>query len=116
MVALTPTISVGTLVVMKWCACGVGHTAEGWRRLSLVGVQDLGDGERAEMRNCVCGSTLCVELPSASLLADLARVFSAEAAEEPRESERRYLSSVAKTLGERSASLQTSATYPPRAA
>jgi hypothetical protein len=101
---------------MKRCACGVGHTADGWRRLRLLGVQDLGDGERAELRNCICGSTLAIELPSAGLLADLARVFSADAAEATSEHERAYLSSAAKALGERSTSLQTSATYPPRAA
>jgi hypothetical protein len=101
---------------MKRCACGVGHTADRWRRLRLLGVQDLGDGERAELRNCICGSTLAIELPSAGLLADLARVFSADAAEATSEHERAYLSSAAKALGERSTSLQTSATYPPRAA
>lgn len=99
-----------TIVGMKRCACGVGHTAVSWRGLRLVGIWDLGDGERAEMRNCVCGSTLCIELPSEGLVADLARVFSAEAAVAEVESERVYLSSVAKVLGERAATLQTCAT------
>lgn len=108
--ALTPCGSVGTLVPMKRCACGVGHTAASWRALRFVGIWDLGDGERAEMRNCTCGSTLCLELPSEGLLSDLTRVFCAEAAGAEIESERAYLSSVAKALCEQATALQTCAT------
>lgn len=34
---------------------------ESWSGLAYVGVQVLGD-VKLEMRNCECGSTLCVEL------------------------------------------------------
>jgi hypothetical protein len=39
------------------CACGLQFTLEQWAKLDLAGVQDDGDGEMLEMRNCPCGST-----------------------------------------------------------
>jgi hypothetical protein len=49
----------------KTCACGASYTREAWGRLEYVGLQhDAGEhGEPCEMRNCVCGSTISVELP-----------------------------------------------------
>lgn len=106
--------------MLKRCACGVSiRSREAWRALRLVGVQDLGEGERAELRNCSCGSTLMVEIPSPALLADLAAVFATEAAEAARDSERGHLLGAAKDLASAAmaaASLQTCATRPPRAA
>ena len=50
--------------------CAVDHEAlkrdaERWQSLRFVGVQDAGDGERLELRDCgACKSTLAIELPS----------------------------------------------------
>ena len=50
---------------MKTCSCGRVHMREQWHRLPFVGVSDLG-GDRLDLRNCPCGSTICVELPDAA--------------------------------------------------
>jgi hypothetical protein len=34
--------------------CGCDYTADTWRDLPLVGVQDCGDGTGVELRNCQC--------------------------------------------------------------
>ena len=41
------------------CGCGRTYTARQWRRLALVGLQEVppGFGEPRELRNCECGST-----------------------------------------------------------
>ena len=49
--------------IIKTCgACGRRLTAADWKALPLIGVIDdrrkHSDGERMEMRNCSCGSTL----------------------------------------------------------
>ena len=49
----------------KTCgACGCSYTADKWRALPLKGIIDdrreHADGERLELRNCTCGSTLAV--------------------------------------------------------
>ena len=46
---------------MKTCSCGRHHDAAAWRGLPFVGVQAMG-GERVELRNCQCRSTIAVEL------------------------------------------------------
>lgn len=52
-------------IAFKVCGCGRPYTRSGWDRLPYVGVQDDGV-ERLELRNCACGSTICVVLgPSA---------------------------------------------------
>lgn len=49
---------------MHHCSCGLTHTAEQWNKLAFVGIQDLGLGLSAELRNCTaCNSTRSVELP-----------------------------------------------------
>jgi hypothetical protein len=48
-------------LAVKVCGCGRPYTAAGWARLPRVGVQDDGV-ERLELRNCLCGSTICVVL------------------------------------------------------
>lgn len=48
--------------VVKTCGCGSELTAEAWSALPFVGIQDLGEGERAELRNHDCGSTIAIEL------------------------------------------------------
>lgn len=54
----------------KTCSCGLSYTAETWKALRLVGYydDDVLDAEHPkattlELRNCVCRSTLSVELP-----------------------------------------------------
>ena len=47
---------------MKTCGCGNRFDAEQWRQLRLVGRQDDGEGGTLELRNCPCGSTICIEL------------------------------------------------------
>jgi hypothetical protein len=101
---------------VKACRCGREYTADGWRALRLVGRQHLGGDAYGELRNCACGSTAM--LVPGELLADLAAVFQAEAADTPRESERLRFVASANALTAR-ASLHTSAitsSIPPRAA
>jgi hypothetical protein len=52
-----------TIPVIKRCLCGASYTDETWKALRYVGLQDLGDGELAELRDCTCSSTLAIELP-----------------------------------------------------
>lgn len=47
----------GTIV--KTCACGRTYTRAEWNKLRLVGEQ-VDDVERAELRDCVCGSTIAL--------------------------------------------------------
>ena len=47
--------------VVKVCGCGLRYTLVEWGELKLVGVQDDGV-ERAELRNCRCGSTIAVDI------------------------------------------------------
>lgn len=68
---------------MKRCTvCNVDIPPGDWRELAFVGYQEL-DGERLELRNHACGSTLAIEVtPSGlttSLLYELANVFEADA-------------------------------------
>jgi len=54
-----------TIPPMKQCRCGAAYDAEAWARLEYVGVQDAGDGERYERRNCTCSRTIAIELERA---------------------------------------------------
>lgn len=45
----------------KRCACGLSYTSAAWGELRSLGVMTY-DGEAFELRNCACGSTLCVKL------------------------------------------------------
>lgn len=47
---------------VKVCGCGRAHDAASWSALPLCGVQDDGEAEPYELRNCPCGSTLAVPL------------------------------------------------------
>ncbi len=49
--------------VIKRCSCGRQYTRGTWRMLQFKGVQDIGDGTRLEMRNCLCRSTIAIDLP-----------------------------------------------------
>lgn len=49
---------------IKVCGCEREYTAADWRCLPLVGRQDDGDGGYLELRNCVCRSTIAVEVSS----------------------------------------------------
>ena len=44
-----------TLGYVAHCkGCGTYYTPDTWRELPMVGVQDMGDGEACELRNCQC--------------------------------------------------------------
>lgn len=47
---------------IKQCMCGAIHTEVEWSCLRLVGLQDDGDGGWLEMRNCVCNSTIAIQV------------------------------------------------------
>jgi hypothetical protein len=53
------------------CASGNNHEdlkrdAARWVELRFVGIQTFGAREALELRNCTCGSTLAVEIETAS--------------------------------------------------
>lgn len=52
--------------VLARCACGLAYDLSAWRVLPYVGLQEDGDDEILELRNCSCGSTLAVAHPSAT--------------------------------------------------
>lgn len=45
----------------KRCACGLTYASAAWGELPSLGVMTYA-GEAFELRNCACGSTLCVKL------------------------------------------------------
>ena len=47
---------------IKTCGCGLSYSVTTWRILPFVGMLDDGDAIIGELRNCVCGSTICVAL------------------------------------------------------
>lgn len=44
----------------KVCGCGVEHDEAAWKALPFVGMM-VDEVAELEMRNCECGSTLCLE-------------------------------------------------------
>lgn len=46
----------------KPCACGRVHDADGWHSLPYLGLMRY-EEHAFELRNCACGSTLCLEVP-----------------------------------------------------
>lgn len=46
----------------KKCACGAEHTRDGWRKLAFVGRLPSCGEDALEIRNCVCGSSIAVEI------------------------------------------------------
>ena len=54
------TSEVIRLPIVKTCACGRSYTLAQWRCLPFVGIWDLGGGDRAELRNCSCGSSITI--------------------------------------------------------
>lgn len=52
--------------IFKRCRCGRTFTKAQWEELPYVGVQPTYDerGSMLELRNCPCGSTIAVEMPS----------------------------------------------------
>jgi hypothetical protein len=51
------------MAVLKTCACGLVYDVDTWRELAFVGVHREGGGyPDLELRNCSCGSTLCLEV------------------------------------------------------
>ena len=62
--------------ILKTCGtCGRRLTAADWKALPLIGVIDdrrkHSDGERMQMRNCSCGSTLAIVTDLAPVLVPL---------------------------------------------
>lgn len=47
----------------KRCACGASYNAAGWADLKYKGRMRQKDAPTLELRDCVCGSTLAVEVP-----------------------------------------------------
>ncbi|HLK36054.1 MAG TPA: hypothetical protein VKU41_04830 [Polyangiaceae bacterium] len=52
-------MSAGTV---KVCSCGRPFDHAQWMKLPFAGVLD-GDGEKLDLRNCSCHSTIALELP-----------------------------------------------------
>lgn len=46
------------------CSCGATYTRAQWAKLPYVGEQDDFDGGVVELRNCACGSTRAIQLPT----------------------------------------------------
>lgn len=46
--------------IIKSCACGQTFVQAQWEKLDLVGTPVYEWGEKQELRNCVCGSTLAI--------------------------------------------------------
>lgn len=58
--------------IINRCSCGRSFTSSEWRKLAVVGIQEVPplvrDGapeEPLELRNCVCGSTRAVGVSDA---------------------------------------------------
>lgn len=47
----------------KRCACGRTYDAETWKALRYVGAMPDGAGGALELRDCVCHSTIAIEVP-----------------------------------------------------
>jgi hypothetical protein len=47
----------------KECGCGRFHTAEQWNALRLIGYQPAGERMLLELRDCLCHSTIAIEVP-----------------------------------------------------
>lgn len=52
------------LEVVRRCGCGREHTRPGWCALDFVGYQPGAEGRVLEMRNCLCGSTITIDVPA----------------------------------------------------
>ncbi len=57
---------VKTRIVVARCGCGKEFDLTGWKRLKVLGYQDVeadkeGPACKLELRNCKCGSTLAIE-------------------------------------------------------
>lgn len=53
--------SVPSLSVRS-CACTRTYNSVEWQALPLIGIQHLGERDKAECRNCLCGSTLLLPM------------------------------------------------------
>jgi hypothetical protein len=57
-----PQAAIGGPIV-KSCRCGKDFTADAWLDLIPIGLMDGGDDyTMLDLRNCPCGSTICVEV------------------------------------------------------
>lgn len=48
--------------VLKECGCGRQYSRETWDQLHLVGRMPDGEGGELELRDCVCKSTIAVDV------------------------------------------------------
>lgn len=65
---MNETTTIPAPPTIKTCACTREYTAAEWEALKLIGIQDCGDGEEfAELRNCACGSTMAILLPTSQI-------------------------------------------------
>lgn len=49
--------------MVKRCVCGRAWSADAWRELPYVGIQEFEDAPRLELRQCdKCGSTLALRI------------------------------------------------------
>lgn len=56
--------------MIKECACGRRYGESAWERLYYVGIhRDERPYPDLELRNCVCGSTIAVAMPTAEFFA-----------------------------------------------
>jgi len=66
---MTPAEQTATIckppprIIMKQCQCGAVYTPAEWAELPYVCLMSDGAGGVREMRNCVCQSSLTVEVP-----------------------------------------------------
>lgn len=50
---------------VKTCACGRSFGSKGWNLLDYVGIhKDEPPHPDLELRNCICGSTIAVAMPT----------------------------------------------------
>jgi hypothetical protein len=64
------TNPIGYTPIKSCGCCERQYTRPQWRSLKYIGVQDVGDGEYLELRNCSCGSTLGMPTPMRTRLVD----------------------------------------------
>ncbi len=54
----------GGAAVVKTCGCGRHYDAPAWGALHVRGPMDDGDGGELELRDCDCGSTIAIRVPT----------------------------------------------------
>lgn len=60
--AAPPVLPSAWAPTIKQCRCGATYTHDEWNDLPLVGAMTDGGDGWLELRNCVCSSTIAIEL------------------------------------------------------